>query len=243
MAWSSSSERFSPNSLATLLKFFKLILASLSSSKSLKALRISSVGSLSLNFLATRDIYWWYSFSYWFHRSLGIQFCQCCLYRILSSRTKLQLSWHRNLKSYSTESPSTKSSHGDLKFVIVNGSDLFGVEKIEGFLDFLLLFLEDQKKWRKILRSTLVFASWRPCPWEWGRNLSLTRTFVNCLFQIQITNLIRAANVQTIILHAKSFLFIFCASCLPSSNAQGFGSEKESRMILGMIPKSLWRKL
>ncbi len=48
ISWSSSSAMVSPNSLATLFKFFREIFPVLSSSKSLKALRISYLGSLSL---------------------------------------------------------------------------------------------------------------------------------------------------------------------------------------------------
>ena len=48
ISWSSSSVMVSPNYLATLLRFFKETFPVLSSSKSLKALRISSLGSLSL---------------------------------------------------------------------------------------------------------------------------------------------------------------------------------------------------
>lgn len=61
IAYNSSSERFSPSSLATLLRFLKLILPVLSSSNSLKALRISSTGSLSLIFDVIISKKSWYS--------------------------------------------------------------------------------------------------------------------------------------------------------------------------------------
>merc|ERR1739838_1021544 len=116
ISWISSSAMFSPSSLATRLRLWKLILPVSSSSKSLKAFIISSRGSLSAIFWVIISMNSGYSMT---------------PDPSLSTSAIIFLISSRGLES--------ESSHGDLEFLLVDVAGTIGIKEVESLLDFLFL--------------------------------------------------------------------------------------------------------